>query len=141
MLYDKIAGGFGSDKDFNCAEKIFCGANESYGLGLDAETLKLAGGFGGGLGVESVCGALCGGMMAISRLMVKTTAHQAEGLRPCQEAFMKGYEEEMGSILCSELKFSYRTKEKGCQRVVEKAAQHLDKIVKQIEEGAWPDKA
>ncbi|MDR0469575.1 MAG: C-GCAxxG-C-C family protein [Peptococcaceae bacterium] len=132
MLYEIIADGFGNDRGFNCAEKILYGANEAYGLGLDEDVMKLAGGFGGGLGVESACGALCGGVMVLSRLLIKTTAHQTQNLKRCEEEFLNGYKEEMGSILCEELKFSYRTKENGCQRVIEKAAEYLDQVVSRI---------
>jgi hypothetical protein len=37
----------------------------------------------------------------------------------------------MGSIDCAPLKKSYRTKEQGCKEVVAKAAEVLDKIIKE----------
>ncbi|MFA5354803.1 MAG: C-GCAxxG-C-C family (seleno)protein, partial [Thermodesulfovibrionales bacterium] len=58
VVGDLIRNGFGDDLKLNCAEKILHGANEVYDLGLDREALKLARGMGGGMGIESVCGAL-----------------------------------------------------------------------------------
>ena len=49
MLKEMIAAGFGQAEDYNCAEKIFYGANEAYGLGLSEDDLRLAAGFGGGV--------------------------------------------------------------------------------------------
>ena len=40
------------------------------------------------------------------------------------------YREEMGSIQCDALKESYRTEEKKCREVIEKAAMVLDELVK-----------
>lgn len=50
MLSDLIKNGFGEEEDLNCAEKILYAANREYNLGLDKSALKLAAGFGGGMG-------------------------------------------------------------------------------------------
>ena len=42
MLKEMIAAGFGQAEDYNCAEKIFYGANEAYGLGLSEDDLRLS---------------------------------------------------------------------------------------------------
>ena len=57
MLYDLIMNDFGKEEDYNCAEKILYGANKVYNLGLSKEALKLSAAFGGGMGIESTCGA------------------------------------------------------------------------------------
>jgi len=135
MLAEKIAEGYGKAEDFNCAEMILNGANEAYGLDLDEKALKLAGGFGGGFGIESVCGALCGCVMTLSRLLINTVAHQTKDLRRYEEELLKGYEAEMGSILCKDLKRDYRTEDKGCAYVIEMAAEYLDQAVERIRRG------
>lgn len=56
MLLKLLQDGFGSAMDLNCAEKILYGANWAYNMKLPCEALKLAAGFGGGMGVESSCG-------------------------------------------------------------------------------------
>ena len=50
-LYEYLSSGFGKAEDLNCAEKILYGANEIYDLGIDKNDLKMAAGFGGGMGV------------------------------------------------------------------------------------------
>lgn len=61
MLLKLLQDGFGSAMDLNCAEKILYGANWAYNMKLPGEALKLAAGFGGGMGVESSCGVITGG--------------------------------------------------------------------------------
>lgn len=134
MLKQLIADGFGQAEDYNCAEKIIRGANEAYGLNLSEEGMKLAGGFGGGLAIESTCGALCGAVMALSHLLIDTIAHQSQELKPMTQELLEGFQAEMGSIYCDALKNDYRTPEKKCQVVIEKAAEHLDKLVSRIQE-------
>jgi len=50
---------------FNCAQAVFCAIAEQYGL--DKETaLKIASGFGGGMGrMQKTCGAVTGAILAI----------------------------------------------------------------------------
>lgn len=50
MLLKLLQDGFGSAMDLNCAEKILYGANWAYNMKLPGEALKLAAGFGGGMG-------------------------------------------------------------------------------------------
>lgn len=70
MLLKLLQDGFGSAMDLNCAEKILYGANWAYNMKLPVEALKLAAGFGGGMGVESSCGVITGGVMVLSSLYV-----------------------------------------------------------------------
>jgi len=71
MLADLIIKGYGNDQDLNCAEKVLRGANQAYDLGLDLEALKLASGFGGGLGIGRVCGAVTAPVSVLGQLFVK----------------------------------------------------------------------
>ena len=71
MLLKLLQDGFGSAMDLNCAEKILYGANWAYNMKLPAEALKLAAGFGGGMGIESSCGVITGGVMVLSSLYEK----------------------------------------------------------------------
>ena len=81
MLYNLINDGFGEKEDLNCAEKILYGANEAYQLGLDKEALKLSAGFGGGMAIESICGALTASVMVLGRLFVKNNAHESTRIK------------------------------------------------------------
>ncbi|NMB07223.1 MAG: hypothetical protein GX981_02400 [Tissierellia bacterium] len=131
MLYDLIMNGFGEKEDYNCAEKILYGANEAYNLGLSKEALKLSAAFGGGMGIESVCGALTGAVMALSSKYVENIAHEDEKIKELTEKLFQQYEKEMGSTNCKELKAKYRKENIGCKNVILAAAKVLDNIVEE----------
>src|SRR5690554_169748 len=81
MLKELIESGFGNEEDYNCAEKILYGANKVYNLGLDKKALKLSAGFGGGMGIESVCGALTAAVMVLSHIYVENIAHEGDKIK------------------------------------------------------------
>jgi len=128
MLKDLLMKGYGKEQKYNCAEKILYGANEVYNLGLGKETMKLAAGFGGGMGIESTCGAITASIMVLSKLFVENTAHESE-IKEISREFLKRYKDEMNSIECALLKKNYRTEEKGCDDVIIKAAEILDEVI------------
>ncbi|HHV94232.1 MAG TPA: hypothetical protein GXX47_06840 [Firmicutes bacterium] len=129
MLKELLEQGFGIKEDLNCAERILYGANEVYNLGLDRDDLKLAAGFGGGMAIESICGALTASIMVLGRMYVKDRAHESGRIKELVRELFNLYAEAMGSILCAPLKEKYRTEEMGCQAVIVKAAEILDEIV------------
>ena len=129
MLKELIKEGFGKEQKLNCAEKILYGANEAYSLGLDKESLKLVAGFGGGMGIESVCGALTGSIMVLSKLFVNDTAHGSGKIKELTQELLHKYENEMGNINCAPLKKNHKTLFSGCDKVILKAAEILDEIV------------
>lgn len=131
MLYDLIKNGFGEKEDYNCAEKILYGANEAYNLNLSKEAMKLAAGFGGGMGIESICGALTGAVMVLSHKYVINVAHESEKIKNLTKELFKKYEDKMGSIKCKQLKPKYRKEDIGCKNVILEAAKILDEIVKE----------
>lgn len=128
MLKGLILNGYGKEQKYNCAEKILYGANEIYNLGFGKDTMKLAAGFGGGMGIESTCGALTGSVMVLSKLFVENTAHESK-IKELTNEFLNKYKKEMGSIDCSSLKVQYRDEKKGCSDIIIKAAEILDEIV------------
>lgn len=131
MLYDLIMNDFGEKEDYNCAEKILYGANEAYDLGLSKDALKISAAFGGGMGIESVCGALTGAVMALSSKYVKDIAHEDEKIKELTKELFAKYEEEMNSINCKELKTKYKREDIGCKNVILAAAKILDNIVEE----------
>lgn len=137
MLYELLKNGYGKDQDFNCAEKILYGANEAYRLGLSNEALKMAAGFGGGMAVEDVCGALTASIMVLGRLFVKNNAHESTRIKDLTKELLESYRLKMGTIDCAPLKSKYRTEEIGCRDVILRAAEILDAIV---ERELKPDK-
>lgn len=127
-LHSLIEKGFGTNQDFNCAEKILYGANEIYNMGLKKESMKLSAGFGGGMGIESTCGALTGAIMVLSHIFVKDVAHESELIKNTTRKFLEEFKKEMTSINCTDLKNLYRTDEKKCKDIILKSAEILDRI-------------
>jgi len=129
MLYKLMDQGYGEAEDFNCAEKILYGANEVYNLGLDKKALKLSAGFGGGMGIGSVCGALTASVMVLSHLFVEEKSHESTKIKKLSKQLLDKYEKEMGSIDCRPLMIAHRTKEIKCKNVIVVAARILDEII------------
>jgi C_GCAxxG_C_C family probable redox protein len=129
MLGKMMQQGFGIKEDLNCAETILSGANQAYCMGLDAQDLKLAAGFGGGMAIEGVCGTLTAAIMALGPLFVRERAHESTRIKELTAELIKAFEDELGAIDCASLKARYRTEERKCRDIIEKAAEILDRIV------------
>lgn len=127
MLFELIENGFGIEEGYNCSEKILYGANKAYNLGLSKDALVLSGGFGGGMAVESTCGALTGAVMAISSRLIEDTSRTSNA-RQVVELFLNTYEAKMGSIYCNELKEMHYNEEIKCTSIILQAAKTLDDI-------------
>ena len=117
------------DLDLNCAETILYGANEVYNLGLDKNALKLAAGFGGGMGIESVCGALTGAIMVLGNLFVINNAHESSKIKKLDKKLFNLYMNKTGEIHCKPLKDKYYNEDKKCKETIVKAAEVLDEII------------
>ena len=128
MLKELIEQGYGEQQDFNCAEKIFYGANEAYHLGLGKNALRLSAGFGGGMGIGSICGVLTASVMVLSCMFVDKQAHESDRIKKLTQELFQSYRQEMGEIDCEPLKTRYRTEEYKCRDVLVKAAAILDHI-------------
>ncbi len=131
MLKDLIAQGFGNEEDYNCAEKIINGANIAYQLHLTPDQCRLMAGFGGGMGIGSVCGALASGVAVLSYLFVQKNAHESDTIKRLTKDFLQCFEHKMGSIICTPLKEAYYTEEKHCKDVIFAAAVALDEVINQ----------
>lgn len=131
MLKKLLEQGYGNDVKLNCAEKILYGGNEVYNLELDSEALKLASGFGGGMAIESTCGALTGGIMILGKLFHPKNGKEKENFKLMIKNFLDTYKKEMDDINCDALKNRYRTEEEGCKAVILKAAEILENTIKQ----------
>lgn len=131
MLAELIKSGYGNEEGLNCAEKILYGANEVYKLGLNKEALKVASGFGGGMGIESVCGAITGSIMVLGCIFADENTPKIKKTRELSKKYFAKYEVEMGYIDCTPLKKEYRTEEKKCGDVILKSAEILDDIIRE----------
>ena len=114
------------DRDYNCAEATLRAANDEFGLNLSEDALKVVGGFGGGLGCESTCGALCSAMEVISRCAIKGRAHATEGFKELCANYVKRFEERLGGSCCSDVKKCYYAGDTRCLKAVEAAADVLE---------------
>lgn len=128
LLTNLLNNGFGSQEDYNCAEKIVYGANKAYKLNLSTKALKLSAGFGRGMGIESTCGALTGAIMILSHLFVNKVAHEDMLIKEKTSLFLDNFSKEMGSLNCSKLMDLYKTENEGCQSIILQSAKILDKI-------------
>jgi len=128
-LSDLVESGWGDAHDLNCAETILWGANRIYGLGLDSNALRLASGFGGGMGIEAACGALAGAVMVLGRLYTRERSHESPRVKQLCARFLQSYRERMGSIDCAPLKERYRTERLKCREVVLQAARLLEELI------------
>lgn len=128
-LKELLAKGYGDVMDLNCAEKMVYGANWAYDLKLSPEALKLSAGFGGGMGVEDICGAVTGAIMVLSHLYVKQNSHESKRIKELEGEFIASFNKELGFTDCKNLKAKYRNEEVKCNPIIFKAAEILDAIV------------
>ena len=129
MLREYLENEFLYKEDWNCAEHMLIAANRVYGLGLDSKAVKLAAGFGGGMAVGDVCGALDGAIMALGALFVKERAHESDTVKRLTIELLERYRAKMGEIDCTPLKEKYRTDALKCRDIILEAASILDDIV------------
>lgn len=131
MMKDRIYDYF-MTRDYNCAESILRAANDEYGLGLREQDFKLVSAFGGGLGCEKTCGALCGALAVIGCVKVTDRAHATENFKELCSGFVQKFEADLGSIDCDVLKLKYRDEETRCLKTVVLAADALDEYLKSL---------
>jgi len=129
MLKEFIEEGFYPREDLNCAETILYGANQAYGLRLSKNCLRLSAAFGGGMGVENVCGVVTASLMVLGYLFVKDHAHQSPEIKDLSKEVFGRFTKELADFNCKPLKDKYRTEEKKCYDIILKGAKILDDIV------------
>jgi len=119
--------------DWNCAERVLHGADQAHGLDIPEESFKLIGGFGGGMGCERTCGALCGAVAAIGQKYITGSAHQTAGLKDACADMVHTFERELGSIECAQLKKRHRREDTGCRELILRAGELLDQVIARCE--------
>jgi len=128
-ITEPIKNGYIEKNNTNCAETILRVANDEMKLALDKNALLLAAGFGGGLGVGNVCGALAGSIMVLGRLYVKDYAHESTRIKDVEKKLVDAFEKEFGTLLCTPIKDKYFHPEHRCRAVVLKAAELLEELL------------
>ena len=124
------------EQNNNCAEALLHAADDELGLHLPPESFRLIAGYGGGMGCEKTCGAICSALAVLSFLSVGRCAHETEGFRALCGGCVQRMEQAFGSIDCASIKVRYRDPETGCLGVVERAADVLEDVL--VKEGKLP---
>jgi C_GCAxxG_C_C family probable redox protein len=117
-------------EDLNCAESVLRAANDDLGLGLDRKALRLASGFGGGMGVGHACGALTGAVMVLGVLYVKERAHESTRIKDVEQKLIAAFEKEYGTIMCRPIKDAHSDPEYKCKSVILKSAELLEDLLR-----------
>ena len=102
MLMDKINKYYTKEYDLNCAEVMIYAASDEYNMNLKSETFKTMSSFGGGMGIESVCGAITGSLAVIGILFTKERAHEGERVKNLCKEFFQKFEAKLGTNNCSD---------------------------------------
>ncbi|MGC9384741.1 MAG: C-GCAxxG-C-C family (seleno)protein, partial [Kosmotogaceae bacterium] len=77
----------------------------------------------------SVCGALTGSLSVIGLLFINNYQHESDEVEIIVNRFLKSFENDMGSIVCSELRDRYHDDISGCEKIIKAAAVNLEKAV------------
>lgn len=133
MLTECCKKYYQKEYDLNCCECILCSANEEYKLGLDKDSIKLAGGFGGGMGTGSTCGVVIGSIMAIGNMYVEERAHKSPKVKEISKEFIDKFTNIMGTLNCTELKKMYANEEVRCSYIINTAAEVLEGLIVESE--------
>ncbi len=113
-----------SIKGYNCAETMLRVANKEFNLKLDENSLKTMKGFGGGLYEEDLCGAISGGIAALSIIYFENPLKLKEKVI----GFKLLAKEKLGSIDCKYLKKNHRQDDNGCLDLIYKTYEILQFI-------------
>ena len=118
----------------NCTECVLRTFMDQHESGLADDVLRLASGFGNGMGnTKNTCGAVIGAVLAISAARGKNPftletpaeriAHKREEVYPSVSMLIQEIEGEFGSLICRELSdrhgdFGSRERKKSCQQLI-----------------------
>lgn len=132
MLSEKVAKYYDIKYDLNCAEAILYGANENYNLNLSKDALKTMAGFGGGMAIEETCGAITGGIAALSIMFVKDRGHEGEKIKNMVKELFERVQQKLGTTNCKLLKEKYRKDdETKCKFIVMSVAEIIQDMIDQ----------
>src|SRR6056297_828124 len=128
-LKELVENGLSETEDLNCAETILYAANRAYGLQMPHSALKLAAGFGGGMGIGSTCGALTGSIMALSAIFVKDRSRESDYVKTLDAELFETFKSRMESIDCDYLKEHYSSPADSCHPIILAAAEITEALI------------
>ena len=121
---------------YNCAEAVLRSFNTTLGLGLGDDALRLAAGFGGGIGhAGCVCGALAASIMVLGALEGRRSNEESrdEAYR-VSSGFHDRFSSNFGGTCCRALNpHPFETKEhlRGCLKITGRTAELLMEYIKE----------
>ncbi len=126
----KSLAGQNFKEGYNCSEAILRAFNDYLGLGLTNDILKIASGFGGGLGhAGCMCGALTASAMVLSLLQGRTDRNEKrEPVYLTTEEFHRIFSDHFGATCCRVLNphpFDTREHLRNCLKITGKTAELL----------------
>lgn len=115
---------------FNCAESTLMACNEAWDLGLSEEQMLVMGGFGSGMGVKDVCGAVTGGIAGLSVKYAVNTGHESPLLMKKVQTYVEQIQKEIGHIHCRELAplYQFTNPVIGCAHTCQLLTAVLDQV-------------
>lgn len=131
MLRDRVYDYY-INKGANCSECLLHAADDEYRLNLPAECYKLIGGYGLGMGCQSICGALCSAVAVVSFLKVQGKAHATPNFSAICAGMVDKFIAGLGDTNCSKLRALYRKDDVRCLKTLELAADALESYLGEI---------
>lgn len=127
------------DGGYNCAQAAFAGCGQVTGLD-QAVALAASGGFGGGMRMGSICGAVTGGLMALGCVFPYTdSARPADRDRIGQLTleFLARFKEQNGCLDCDGLVQGDKAaaRQSICPKAVASAAEIVEAMAKEFGQG------
>ena len=92
-------------------------------------------GFSGGVSTENFCGAILGGTAAISLLINHGDEESFERSKEAAKEFVERCEQRFGTVVCHDIKTTWRTEELRCYAAVEIIAQILEEVLQRYADG------
>ena len=119
---------------YHCSESVIRAVPEALGISLPSDVVRCGCGFmGGGGGTLGRCGVVEVGIMLISWLYGRIYPLQSEqNMKVLVPALIHAYENEMGSIQCSEIKFPEVEKYGpviGCEHIYRRGASVVARVL------------
>lgn len=129
-LVDLVIKYYDKEYDLNCSESILRAASEYYDLDLQKQTIRAMASFGGGMAIESVCGAATGAIAVLGIMFTEDRGHQSPHVKMMTSEFMNEFNKNMRFINCNELKVEYKDREyERCTYMMIASAKILQEIV------------
>lgn len=117
------------DEETNCAESLLKTALKSRNVKVPNACYRMMSGYSGGVSVEGMCGAVLGGVAALSLLLNQGDEESFERSKEAVAEFYQLCEDAYGSVCCHEIKTQWRTEEMRCFQVVCRIGEALETVL------------